>query len=75
VTNEFRGTRAHLHPNLEAVPADARSLGLAVADAVRQAAADGPTGHVPLAAGVLGGPLETAVDALARALEAEESDR
>ncbi|WP_284753736.1 hypothetical protein [Curtobacterium sp. ME-Dv--P-122a] len=75
VTNEFRGTRGHLHPNLEAVPADARSLGLAVADAVRQAAADGPTGHVPLAAGVLGGPLETAVDALARALEAEESDR
>ncbi|MBO9047304.1 hypothetical protein JG550_001488 [Curtobacterium flaccumfaciens pv. flaccumfaciens] len=75
VTNEFRGTRAHLHSNLEAVPADARSLGLAVADAVRQAAADGPTGHVPLAAGVLGGPLESAVDALARALEAEESDR
>jgi len=52
------------------VPADARSLGLAVADAVRQAAANGPTGFVPLADGALGGPLDAAVDAVATALEA-----
>lgn len=64
VTNEFRDTRADLHPNLRAVPGDARSLGLAVADAVRRAAADGPTGFVPLAEGALGRPLEDAVDAL-----------
>lgn len=70
VTNEFRDTRGHLHPNLAAVPADARSLGLAVADAVRQAAAQGPTGFVPLADGALGGPLEAAVDAVATALDA-----
>jgi hypothetical protein len=70
VTNEFRDTRGHLHPNLTAVPADARSLGLAVADAVRQAAANGPTGFVPLADGALGGPLDAAVDAVATALEA-----
>jgi hypothetical protein len=69
VTNEFRGTRAGLHPNLQAVPTDARSLGLAVADAVRRAAADGPTGFIPLTDGALGGPLDAAVDALGAALE------
>ncbi len=69
VTNEFRGTREHLHPNLAAVPADARSLGLAVADAVRRAAAEGPTGFAPLAEHALGGPLDAAVDALATAIE------
>ncbi|PZE36593.1 hypothetical protein [Curtobacterium sp. MCPF17_031] len=71
VTNEFRGTRAGLHPNLQAVPTDARSLGLAVADAVRRVAADGPTGFVPLADGALGGPLDAAVDALGAALETD----
>lgn len=75
VTNEFRGTRAALHPNLTAVPADARSLGLAVAEAVRRTAAAGPTGFVPLADGALGGPLDTAVDALGTALEAEDRTR
>ncbi|PYY35809.1 hypothetical protein DEJ25_12320 [Curtobacterium sp. MCPF17_011] len=75
VTNEFRGTRAGLHPNLQAVPTDARSLGLAVADAVRRVAADGPTGFVPLADGALGGPLDAAVDALGAALETEEENR
>ncbi len=55
VTNEFRGTRAALHPNLTRWPADARSLGLAVAEAVRRTAAAGPTGFVPLADGALGG--------------------
>ncbi|TDW45694.1 hypothetical protein EDF52_10971 [Curtobacterium sp. PhB42] len=74
VTNEFRGTRAHLHPNLTAVPADARSLGLAVADAVRRAAAEGPTGFAPLAEHALGGPLDAAVDALANALEHDSRD-
>jgi len=69
VTNEFRGTREHLHPNLAAVPADARSLGLAVADAVRRAATEGPTGFAPLAEHALGGPLDAAVDALATAIE------
>ena len=69
VTNEFRGTRAHLHPNLTAVPDDPRSLGLAVAGAVRRAAAEGPTGYVPLSDGALGGPLDAAVDALATELE------
>ncbi|PZF66605.1 hypothetical protein DEJ33_07765 [Curtobacterium sp. MCPF17_047] len=71
VTNEFRGTRAGLHPNLQAVPTDARSLGLAVADAVRRVAADGPTGFVPLADGALGGPLDAAVDVLGAALETD----
>ncbi len=71
VTNEFRDTRGHLHPNLAAVPADARSLGLAVADAVRAAAADGPTGFVPLDDDALGGPLDSAVDTLAAQLEHE----
>jgi len=70
VTNEFRDTRGHLHPNLSAVPADARSLGLAVADAVRQAATQGPTGFAPLDDGALGGRLDAAVDALATLLEA-----
>lgn len=69
VTNEFRDTRAHLHPNLTAVPADPRSLGLAVADAVRRAAAEGPTGYAPLPDGALGGALDAAVDALATELE------
>ncbi|PCN47247.1 hypothetical protein Csp2054_13280 [Curtobacterium sp. 'Ferrero'] len=69
VTNEFRDTRAGLHPNLTAVEADARSLGLAVADAVRRAAAEGPTGFTPLADGALGGPLDAAVDALTTELE------
>ena len=77
VTNEFRDTRAGLHPNLQAVPGDARSLGLAVAEAVRRAAADGPTGFTPLAEGALGGPLDATVADLARALEHpnEESSR
>ncbi|MBY0176428.1 rhamnosyltransferase WsaF family glycosyltransferase [Curtobacterium herbarum] len=74
VTNEFRGTRAGLHPNLQAVPTDARSLGLAVADAVRRAAAEGPTGFVPLADGALGGPLDAAVDALGAALDTAAPD-
>lgn len=69
VTNEFRDTRGHLHPNLSAVPADARSLGLAVADAVRRAAAEGPTPFAPVADGALGGPLDAAVDALATSLQ------
>ncbi|WP_058725881.1 hypothetical protein [Curtobacterium luteum] len=73
VTNEFRDTRGHLHPNLTAVPADARSLGLAVADAVRRAAAEGPTPFAPVADGALGGPLDAAVDALARALQQGEA--
>lgn len=73
VTNEFRDTRGHLHPNLTAVPADARSLGLAVADAVRRAAAEGPTPFAPVADGALGGPLDAAVDALASALQQGEA--
>ncbi|WP_144714564.1 hypothetical protein [Curtobacterium pusillum] len=75
VTNEFRDTRGHLHPNLAAVPADAHSLGLAVAAAVRTVAAEGPDGFSPLPEGALGGPLEAAVDAVATALDAEESSR
>ncbi|MFJ4297489.1 hypothetical protein [Curtobacterium sp. NPDC089689] len=73
VTNEFRDTRGHLHPNLTAVPADARSLGLAVADAVRRATAEGPTPFAPVADGALGGPLDAAVDALATALQQGEA--
>ncbi|TCK62984.1 hypothetical protein [Curtobacterium sp. PhB136] len=74
VTNEFRDTRGALHPNLAAVPADARSLGLAVADAVRRVLAEGPTGYAPLADGALGGTLERAIHALATELD-EESAR
>ncbi|BDZ51532.1 hypothetical protein GCM10025867_37730 [Frondihabitans sucicola] len=69
VTNEFAGTRAHLHPNIAAVPADPVSLGEAVAEAVRRAAGAGPTGYLDLAPGTLGGSLDDAVAHLAHDLE------
>jgi hypothetical protein len=64
VTNEFAGTRAGLHPNIDAVDADPEALGAAVARAIRRAAAEGPTGYREIEAGVLGGTLESVAAAL-----------
>lgn len=73
VTNEFAGTRRGIHPNIDAVEADPVTLGLAVATAVRRAAADGPTPYTPLEPGRLGGDIDDVVSAVADLVRAEST--
>ncbi|KQQ28058.1 rhamnosyltransferase WsaF family glycosyltransferase [Frondihabitans sp. Leaf304] len=68
VTNEFAGTRAGVHPGIDAVAADPEALGQAVARAIRRAAADGPAGFRDLEPGALGGTLDQVVARLATLL-------
>lgn len=65
VTNEFYGTRAHLHDNLTAVPESPDALGSALAAAIRRERAEGPGAFSPIAPERIGGPLEDALDAVA----------
>ncbi|WP_439690670.1 hypothetical protein ACRQ4C_07360 [Curtobacterium sp. SP.BCp] len=68
VTNEFYGTRGGMHPRIVPANAEPRALGLAIAQAVREAAASGPAPFEDIPAGRLGGPIDTAIDNLVIAL-------
>jgi len=65
ITNEFNGERQGFHESLVAVPADADSLGRALADSVRRVREEGPRPFSPLPDSRLGGPLAAALDRLA----------
>lgn len=64
VTNEFHATRAGLHPRITAVPAETASLSAALVTAIRESLAAGPTGYLPVIDGLLGQPLNVALDAV-----------
>lgn len=64
VTNEFHNSRANLHPRIAAPAAEADALGAAVAEAVRNARGADPGRYLPVEDGLLGHPLDHALDAL-----------
>jgi hypothetical protein len=63
VTNDFHETRGGLHPRIVAVPADPNSLAGALVSAIQASVHTEPGTYLPVAAELLGGDLEAAVDA------------
>jgi hypothetical protein len=65
VTNDFFGTRSGIHPRLVAVPETPDALGAAVSAAIMRARSEGTGSFERIDEARLGGPLATALDAIA----------
>ena len=69
VTNEFHGTRVGLHPRIAAVEASPAALGAALVSAIAAASGAPAAWYLPVANGLLGAELGSAVEAVVVSLE------